>query len=278
MKKYRYLSSIAVLLVVGLLAIGIVGTARSAPPFSLTPMNDHFQLEPGGSYQGSFAVTNEGEEARVMQVGLTDFTLTEGGSFKRLTGGKSTEHGLAQYVSFSPASKELAAGETVEVQYSVDLPGQVKEIPRWAAIMVTSKDAAQTTEEGSESISFQINLNFSYVFALFQRASSSTQPSGRVGSVNAKLNDQALTLEVPFYNQAESIAETDGYVEVRNAAGKTELRYEFSADQLVLPDKKRIFSHTFQNPELEPGNYLVIAALDYGADSMLAGQAMLQVE
>lgn len=276
--KKNYISFFGIILLFSILiASPAAGLARTAPPFSLEPMNDHFQLTSGGTYQGSFTVTNEGDEARNMRIALTNFTLTEGGSFKALTGEGSTDHSLSDYVTFSPSSAELGPGETVEVQYSVDLPEDAAPKPRWASLIVTSKEAAQTTEEGSNAMTFQINLNFSYVFALFQRRGGATQSSGRIGSVNAKSEGESLTVEAPFYNESQSIAETDGYVEVRNAFGESVLRYEFSADQLVLPESKRIFSHTFQNPDLDPGDYLVIAALDYGADSMLAGQAMLQV-
>ncbi len=276
--KKSYISLFGIILLFSILiASPAAGLAQTAPPFSLEPMNDHFQLTSGGTYQGSFTVTNEGDEARNMQIALTNFTLTEGGSFKALTGEGSTDHSLSDYVTFSPSSAELGPGETVEVQYSVDLPENVTPKPRWASLIVTSKEAAQTTEEGSDAMTFQVNLNFSYIFALFQRSGEAKQLSGRIGTIDAKSDGESLTVEAPFYNEGQSIAETDGYVEVRNASGESVLRYEFSADQLVLPESKRIFSHTFQNPDLDPGNYLVVAALDYGADSMLAGQAMLQV-
>jgi len=260
---------------------GLVVYGQTAPPLVLNPMNDHVQLSPGESYQGSFLITNEGNELRTVVIDLVDFRLTEGGSFKALEEGQAYDYSLSDYVTFSPGTVEIEAGDTAEIRYSIDLPGEARPIPHWSALIVRAEENSETTQQGSESITFQINLNFSYVFALFQHLPGPPSVTGQLDQLTASLleNQEStdLNVEVPFKNTSEAIAEINAYIEIRDVSGDRVYRYDFSPDKLALPQSKRIFAHTFQDVDLDSGRYLVIAVLDYGGSHNLAGQTVLNV-
>ncbi len=281
MKFARYINVPLLCLSLVLVFGGLLATAQTAPPLVLNPMNDHFQLAPGSSYENSFVITNEGSELRSVQVDLVNFTLTESGSFKALTEDEKTKYDLSDYVTFTPGTTEIEAGESAEVRYSVELPSDVSAIPRWSALIVRSEEATETTQQGSESMSFQINLNFSYVFALFQHSASSGPVAGQLDQITTEYEETeertTLIVDVPFTNTGEVIAEATTYIEVRNTAGDMVLRHDFSPDKLVLPEGKRVFSHTFTDPEIDSGRYLVLGVVDYGGSHNLAGQGLLQI-
>ncbi|MFP3953539.1 MAG: hypothetical protein ACOC88_04115 [Candidatus Bipolaricaulota bacterium] len=281
MKLERNRSFSLLVLSLTVLFSSVLVAAQTAPPLVLNPMNDHFQLPPGSSYEDSFVITNEGAEARTVEINLVSFTLTEGGSFKALTEEDKSKYDLSEYVTYTPRAVEIGAGDTAEIRYSVELPPDVSGIPRWAALIVSSDEATETTQQGGESMSFQINLNFSYVFALFQHSASPGNVTGQLDQITTEYEQgdarNTLTVSVPFTNNSDVIAEATTYIEVRNDAGEKVLRHDFSADKLILPEGKRVFSHTFTDPELESGQYLVLGVVDYGGSNNLAGQALLQV-
>lgn len=90
-------------------------------------------------------------------------------------------------------------------------------------------------------------------------------PSGREGAV----------LRVVFQNTGNGVLRLKGRVEVRDAQGKV-------VAQALVPETASLPGATHEVPAplekpLSPGRYVVLAVLDYGEASLIAGEARLEV-
>lgn len=86
-----------------------------------------------------------------------------------------------------------------------------------------------------------------------------------------------LDVRGAFQNLCEDILVCQVYFEVRNEFGEVILRHELPLDRLVLPHAIRIFSHTFEDVAMSPGEYLVLCIIDFGGDHLVGAQYMATV-
>jgi len=126
-------------------------------------------------------------------------------------------------------------------------------------------------------VHFQLN----YAITIIQCPRNSPKPEGQIVAMDVRGSKQdeknALTVEGMFQNISDAVLQCQVYIECRGPAGETLFRYDFQPDRLVLPQAERIFSHTFGEVDMPPGQYLVLCVVDFGGDYLAAGQYQVAV-
>jgi len=257
------------------------GQAQVRPKVGLNSMSDSMRLAPGSSYKGSFKITNHGQEPTEVSIKLIEFDFTKGGKFQPLEVGSLPKKSLARYLTFKPKEVVLQSGETREVRYSLELPNDVDQNPRWAALAVQPKSSTETSSTSEGQLGFRVNLQFNYAYRIIQQPINSPQPSGKISSIRVEGTTEGkeknLNVSSTFVNTSPALLKCDTYIEVRNEDGESLLRYDFPSKKIILPNKKRVFSHTFTDVGMDPGRYVIISAVDYGGDNIVAGQYIATV-
>ena len=272
-----------VALVMVFFCLTLVALGQALPTITLSPMIASVQLAPGDSYLGAFLVKNEGKENAVLTVSLRDFTFTKEGAIKLLDPGTMEDYSLADMLTYTPEEIQLAPGESQKVTYSFTLPQGAKG-PHWAALVVEPESVTQGVPkgEGEESVALLVHVQFKFVFVIFQRSPTPPKPVGRVVKINVsgrtEHDAKVLTSNTTFENMCNSVLECQFYIEVRDARGETILRYDSPPDLVVLPNAQRVFSHTFEDADLSPGQYMILCVIDFGGDHLVGGQYIATIK
>ena len=249
-----------------------------AASLSIIPRNDSITVAPGEEYNGQFKVKNNGETEVSLQIVLKDFSLTETGGLSLEDIGAINSHTLAEYIEYTPEELSLQPGDTGQVSYHVNLPEGLQGL-HWAAFVIRPQEATQQTVEtqSEEGFLFKVNVKIQYVFQLIQYPANPPTPAGRVLTIQVRgakggNGEKSLTISTTFENTSQTVLRCQVYMEVRDSTGDRILRYDLPENQLVLPEAQRIFSYTFQDVDMGPGQYLVLAVIDYGGEHLVAGQ------
>lgn len=100
-------------------------------------------------------------------------------------------------------------------------------------------------------------------------------PAGKVVAMTVDTADEPSAL-VTFENEGDRIVEITGEIEVRDLEGEIHQVLELDPGR-VLPGRSRRFRVSLGGLSLEPGQYLLVAILDFGAEYLVGGQAMYEV-
>lgn len=272
-------------LVVGLtflLACAFVSLAQVAASISVEPMVAFLDLAPGHAYAGSFQVTNLGDQEARLEILLNDFVLDEEGGLTALEPGTLGERSLAPYLTYSPTNLVLSPGETKMVRYSISLPPDASG-PHWATLIITPEAPVEVpTEMGEGELAFVVKYRLMYAFTIVQNPPGSSKPLGQMVGIEVKgetrEGKKLLTVRGAFQNLCEEILACKVYFEVRDESGEVILRHDLPRERLVLPNSVRVFSHTFEDVEMPPGQYLILCVVDFGGEYLAAGQYLATVK
>ncbi len=263
--------------------IGLGSLAVELPPISVTPLVAWVDLAAGDTHSGSFEVENLGDRSITLNVAVFDFLLGETGTFTTLLPGSLGDRSLAEHMVYNPERMTLEAGASRTVNYSFALPQEASG-PHWATLVVTpeSPEEVEMEPEDEAGLGFIVRLEVAYAFTIIQRSPSPPPPAGQVVGIEvsgatAEDGTRELTVETAFQNLADDIAQCTVYFEVRDPEGATLARHEVPRERAVLPGALRIFSHTFTGLDMPPGEYLILGVVDYGGDSLTAGQYLATV-
>lgn len=266
-----------------LLCLSVCGFGQARAAIELDSLIAVVQLGPGQNYDGAFQVTNIGDRALSIEVVLKDFILDEEAAFIALEPGTMGDHSLANFITYDPSRMTLEPGESQMVRYSFTLPMEAPG-PRWAALIVSPEapEEAPIQPEGEEGVALVVRVIIKHAFIIIQRELNPPEPAGQmIGiDVSGKITEEdthLLTVRGAFQNLCGGILVCQVFIEVRDAAGKVILRHDFPPDRMVLPNARRIFSHTFEDVDMPPGQYLILCVVDFGGDYLVAAQFLLTI-
>jgi|GEM_PF-3307185 len=272
-----------VILITTVVLLGLVtpvSFGQGSASISLGAMKETVELLPGESYSNSVEVTNEGSEPTKVTVSLQDFTFGNGGGLGLLESGSVGENSLAKFIEFSPAEFELQPGESKSINYSFSIP-EGNRLPHWAALVV--KQVQGVESEGEADVGMQVNVGHKFAYAIVQYSGITQQPEGKITELTAEASTDGenegnvIDVRAIFKNTSETIVKYEGYLELRDSSGQSIEKYGLPHDRLILPEKETAFTHRFEGSEIKPGQYLLIAVIDYGGQQKVGGQKMVTV-
>jgi len=280
----KYYQGKIIVFVFILLCFSVAVLSQGLPSLGVAPMRSFVQLAPGQAHSGSFRVTNTGEEALSLRIVLKDFVFDEEGAFMGLDPGTMAAYSLTGDLIYSPERMTLEPGESQEVTYSFTLPADAASGPHWAALIITPEEPQEeiTQPEGEEGITLTSRFEFNYAFIILQRPVSPPEPTGQIVGMEVtgsnEDGEKSMAVRSTFQNLGEGVLTCQVYMEARNETGNVILHYDFPPDRMVLPNAKRVFSHTFANVDMPPGQHLILCVVDFGGEYLAAGQYQATVK
>ncbi len=255
--------------------IGIIFTSAGpvfAQGFMVSPMLIEIPLAPGETYTGIVEIRNTSEETIQVRISNADFTVRENGTLEVLEAGTSSSS-LANWLSLSTEELTVKAQETERVSLSIARPQDDAPLPHWGCLIVerVEPDVAVGAEEAV------IGIKFRFLVTILQRDLTITQKLGNVAAMEVKVKEpdeespRTVTVSARFANTCLDILDVNVHFEVRDMTG-TAIASEEIENRKVLPEHKRVFTAGFSAEEWPPGQYIALAIIDYGGDTLTGGQ------
>lgn len=236
---------------------------------SVNPMNLNFKIQPGNSATKNITVVNTGDQPTEVNVTLIDWWRTPEGNLQFSAPG-SRERSSADWIVYSPSNIRIQPGESQEITVEMSVPEGVRG-DYWATFLVQETSQAR----GEEQVTTRVSIN--YVTKVFYLNPVTGEKSANLNSVKMASQDP-LNFEVKCENTSASYLRLSGNLEVRDLQGET-VRKADIAEFGLLPGASRILKiQTGNSSPPEPGQYYVIAVLDFGGEYLVQGGRPIEIE
>lgn len=159
----RHLSKFVTMLgifVVGILSFSRVENASATQVYlNVTPVSFEYELSPGSEQNGSFIVSNKGDQAVYYEAKATPYYATdeEGKGIVVSYDKKSTHTQIVEWVTFENPSGQIAPNSSIEVKFSIKVPSDAIAGGQYTALMVSNSNE-KPNEAGGISISEIANI------------------------------------------------------------------------------------------------------------------------
>lgn len=259
-------------LVLGLGAICLLAANLHAQGITVKPMLIDISLAPGETHTEVIEIGNTAEEDLRVMISKADFTITEGGGIDLLEAGASPSS-LADRFSLSTEELVVKAGEIGRVSLSFVFPEDAPAAPLWGCLIVETAEPIGTMGTGDTSIGVRVK----FLVLIFQRDSRIVQKEGHVTAMKVEIiepeegDSRTVAVATTFNNTCLDILKTDILFEIRDMTGATIATDEIK-DRRVLPGYKRSFTKRFPAEEWQSGQYIALAIIDYGGETLAGGQ------
>jgi PKD repeat protein len=270
MKVTRWLLGVVIL--VGLLVLDVQAIKISQIQFDLA-------LPAGTGQTQAFTVLNDDLEPTTITVNTCDWLRNLQGQNLFCDDAGKVSRSASAWVSAAPTSFDLQPNESKEVQFTVTVPpaqgGAALDGMYWTALMV---EGTPTVQSGPSGTTITVKRRFGV--KVLATVAGTGHSDGQVNDVEIHgLNPPTVLVE--FENRgtlnAPAVA---GRVEVRDQTGNTVDTIPVQSFP-VLPGYRRQLTVTSSRKKgdlLPPGNYLILAILDFGGTYLAGGQALLKIE
>lgn len=254
----------------------IIFTGTSAfAVFVVTPMEFHLSTSAGEATTGFFVVKNRGSETIALKVYMGDFWIHPDGKESFLEPGK-VERSCGKWIELAPEEFELMANETKTVRFNLTIPSG-KTGTFWAMIFIeqTNKPTIKTAQKGQQQFNI---ISFQRVgVRIFEDTPDSVKGEGRITQVSVEKaqKEEFLKVGLRFENKGDMLLKCKGSVDIKNQKGETVDKT--NVDEFnCYPKAERVVTAFFKK-ELLTGQYTALAVIDYGAEYLVAGEALFKV-
>ncbi|MBR3323521.1 hypothetical protein IKG16_01380 [Candidatus Saccharibacteria bacterium] len=134
--KIKSVVGIVAMLALGLSSIfGLRAYADDLPPryIQISPTQQHLNLQPGQSFDGSYTVSNIGTDAFTFEVGVVPYS-TQSDKYEPDFTTTTNYTQLAKWVTFPKTSFHIEPNSSVEVNYTINVPTDVPNGGQYAAL------------------------------------------------------------------------------------------------------------------------------------------------
>jgi hypothetical protein len=244
--------------------------------FSVNVAPADLELAPGETYTGYVTATNSGEEEVRLRAYLGDWRTTPDGMEYFAPG--EFPRGAATWMKLSPSQLALPPGGSERIYYEIAVPEDATLAGSyWAMIFVEDASAQPLAPpEGEEQPQMAIRTLLRYGVQVFVTIPG-TEIRGAVftGTGLAPV-EGGFDLSATIENRGNIHLRPTTWLELRSAAGDT----VYSAEHMrltVLPGCTREYKFELRHLTLPPGKYYALVIADYGAPTLVAAQAELEV-
>ncbi|WP_105316548.1 P pilus assembly protein, chaperone PapD [Thermus tenuipuniceus] len=250
----------------------LLATTQAQTGVGVSPPRALYPATPGASLTGSIVVDHPGRSGTLrVEVVLQDVLLQADGRPLYLDPG-SHPRSLTRWLSVSPLTFLLQPQATQEVRYTVQVPPGAQSGTHWGIVFFESAPAGGRQEGGGLGIRVKTRVGHVVYVEVGQVTRSGRiqgfryLPQGQEGPAQIRLS---------FQNTGTGLLRLQGRVEVRDLQGRPVARAEVP-ETASLPGATHELPAPLDKP-LSPGRYLVLAVLDYGSPSLIAGEGRIEV-
>jgi P pilus assembly chaperone PapD len=256
-------------------AFVIIIDIKAFAAFVVTPMEFHLNTASSETTTGSFWVRNRGEETIALKVYVGDFWIEPDGKEAFLEPG-TIERSCSKWIEVSPEELELTPNESKLIRFNLSVPPG-KTGTFWAMIFVeqTNKPTIKTAQQGQQQFNI---LSFQRVgVRIFEETPDAVKGEGKISQVNVVRGgkDEFIRVDLKIENNGEALLRCKGNVEIKNERGDRVENVQLDEFN-CYPKASRIIPASFKT-KLNPGQYTALAIIDYGAEYLVAGEAVFKV-
>lgn len=262
------------------ITLGFLCAGMPANAFNVSPFMLEIDASPGQSYIGTLSVTGKVDES--VRIYLEDWDMLPDSNDIGYEPG-TTERSCSDWLSLSPTQFDVPANGRVSVKYSFTVPEDAAG-SYWAFIMVEGAKKLMKPSEDTGKVQVMIETKLRYAVRLFINVETGSQIQGEITGIdvsqpveNSEFKNYPLQAKVVFHNTCDILLKPQGFLEIRDLDGETITRTDIPPRFYVIPGRERWLEVPIET-RLRNGEYLALAVLDYGGESLVAGEAHFSVQ
>ncbi len=236
----------------------------------ISPPRVELPVLPGGEVTQTVRVDNPSQVAALsVEAYFSDILLAPDGSSIYLEGG-SIEKSIAPWVTVNPLNFILDPSDVLPVSYTVSVPDDAAPGTYWSVLFFESQSPDTRSSESGIGVTTVVRVGH-IIYATVG------QPTleGRIVGIRYDNSRSAGAIRLTIQNSGDGLIRMDGHIEVRSLTGNLVQTLSMQG-AASFPDS----THDLVVPMSEPlasGEYVILAVLDYGAASVIAGEGQVQV-
>ncbi|MCA9729408.1 MAG: hypothetical protein KC729_17100, partial [Candidatus Eisenbacteria bacterium] len=251
--------------------------AVGSASFVVSPMEHHLTVAAGKRGPASLVIRNTGTRPLSLKLYLADSQFEVDGHETEVGLG-SLSRSCAPWVEFSPELVELAAGEVrtifLEMAPPIDAQGSY-----WTKLYIEEISTPEPTRQEQAGRTYQVFMRQRMGVRIFEEVPGTSNPGMLVENVRLETSlGHQRTVVLTARNTGNALLHCTGWMEVRNSLGEiVEIMRPTAEGQFTLfPGGTRDVSATSAR-ELTPDTYTILAVVDYGGDTLVAGEEILEL-
>lgn len=256
-------------------------TCTKAAAFNISPLLVELDAKPGVTYSGSLMLAGNESRKESVRVYFEDWDKTPDGEDNSLMPG-SIDRSCAGWMSVSPSQADIPAGGSIELKFTIAVPENAKG-SYWTFIMAEENKKPDAPKQNSDDMQFMIQSVFRFAVRILVNISDGAETKGEITDLKIfkpetqdKLKHYNFAGRISFKNTGNYLLKPQGYMEIRDSDGETLTRSEIQPKSYVIPGRERYLEVPLET-KLPAGDYIAIAALDYGGNEIVAGETPFTV-
>lgn len=265
MKDFLHTVSLAVFGSLLLLSsVPSLAQAQTTIGLQLKPAIVEDQVDPGASHEYSIAVTNISSAAGTYYLIAQDIKgVDDQGRPTFSKPGEVTGYELSSWITLPSGPLTLAAGETKNVSFSVQIPSGASPGSHFAGVFVSDKPVAPTTS--GTGVGFNIGSIVSLRISGDIREDAALREFSTDKLIYATPNVAFMT---KVQNSGNVLVQPTGFVQIANMFGKQVASVPVNDSVAsVFPNSERVYTSTWQSSDFAFGRYEATVSLVYGTDA-----------
>jgi len=245
--------------------------------FGVTPMLVEADVERGVTYNGTIAVFSNTKEVEQVKVSIADWDKKPNGDDTEFEPG-TLERSCSKWINIGPTKFDVPVDQWVNVRYSFTVPDDAIG-SYWTFAIVEADKKPSKPSESNGKIQTMIETSFRYIVRIVVTVDEGRVYDGKINGISvfkpapdSQFKDFPSVARVVFENTGNVLLKPQGYVDIRNLDGETVEKVEIQPKSYVIPERERWLDVPVKK-NLENGEYIAVAVLDYGGDNLVAGEA-----
>jgi hypothetical protein len=233
------------------------GLASAQRMLSVDPPVSLYRAQAGDTIDGVVTVANSGDTRARVRMALSDWRYLEDGSPEYPAAG-TLERSVTPWITFNPAEVTLDANGKATIRYTIAVPKDAAAGSHWGVLFAVGVDP--TPVPGVPLATFNVRVGH-VIYVNVPPENPEGEITGIFG-VPPKSPDGDYTLAIQYANTGNVAQRLNGYLELRNAAGKTLWHEEFPL-RVTLPGETNVRLYHVLGP-LPAGAYSALVVYNYG--------------
>ncbi|MFC1546243.1 hypothetical protein ACFL4O_00805 [bacterium] len=243
--------------------------------FTVTPMK--FRLTEKGNSKKTCSVwiKNSAKEDVNIKIYAEDFWIEPNGNeiFKEAG---TIKRSCAKWISLEQEEMKLGAGENKNFRFEVKIPEGLQGT-YWSMVFVEQTTSPQVQKLKQEGSLFSISAFQRIGIRVYETIPNTEIKDASIDNIFVTKNEKnILKANIKFQNNGNVVLDCNGKLEINNEKGKKVKTIKIN-DFRCYPDAAREIT-VLIDKKLKPGTYNILSIIDYGAEDLVAGEAVIEIK
>ncbi|MEZ4648579.1 MAG: hypothetical protein R3E97_07280 [Candidatus Eisenbacteria bacterium] len=260
-----------------LVASSLVSPCIAFASFVVSPMEHHLPIAAGSRESAVLSLRNSGDRPLSLRLYLSDSVFDFDGGEQDIPLGR-LDRSCAPWVHLDSDLLDLAPGEMRQIDLDVT-PAEDAEGSYWTKLYIEEVSVPQPMVEEHQGRRYEVFMRQRMGVRIFVDIDGTEVRDLIVTNVNVEQREDGNSEVVLIAeNTGNSFLHCNGWFELRTSRGERVDTFRPKADGrfLVFPGGARMVTAPVPR-NLDDGTYTVLAVVDYGGESLVAGEQVLTV-